>query len=235
MMSNNLYTFGCSFTEGFKDNHPQYLEYKKYRGGSFPSHWTELLSEKLEYNLINDGSGGTGNQNIFTSLCKRSNQFQKGDIVIVQWTFMGRFRLSDSQGIGWVHVGKANAKHLGNDMISPDCQDAIFVNRALNPYFDEIYDFERIIDRLSKEIGFDVYYWTILNDLIYHQPKEILNQKKYLLNDKIKDQFDNTFSIILKNGGLRVVEETDGQIDDWHMGESGNKIQADLFYQHIKS
>ena len=63
---------------------------------------------------------------------------------------------------------------------------------------------------------------------------EILNQKKYLLNDKVKDQFDNTFSIILKNGGLRIVEESNKLIDDWHMGESGNKIQADLFYQHIK-
>jgi hypothetical protein len=232
----NLYTFGCSFTEGFIENHPPYQEYKKFRGGSFPKHWTELLSEKLGCNLINDGKGGSGNQHIFTSLCKRANQLKKNDVVIVQWSFMNRFRLSDSEGITWVHVGPSDPKHIGNNgLINFDCQDMICINRSLKPYLDEIYDFERIIDRLSKEIGFDVYYWTIINELIYNQPKETLSQRKYLLNDKIKDQFDNTFSVILKNGGLRVVEETNGQIDDWHMGESGNRVQAELFYEHIKN
>ncbi len=230
-----LYTFGCSFTEGFIENHPPYQEYKKFRGGSFPKHWTELLSEKLGYNLINDGKGGSGNQHIFTSLCKRSNQFKKGDIVIIQWSFMNRFRLSNSEGIDWIHIGPSDLKHKTNEIITSDCQDMICINRSLKPFVDEIYDFERIVDRLSKEVGFEVYYWTIINELIYNQPKEILNQKKYLLNDKIKDEFDNTFSVILKNGGQWIFEETNDHIKDVHMGESGHRVQAELFYQHIKN
>lgn len=230
---NNLFTFGCSFTEGFNENHDPYQEYKNLRGGTLPKHWTELLSNKLNVNLHNHGVGGTGNQHIFSSFCKRVNEFKTDDMVIINWTFMERFRVSNSDGSNWLHLGPSIKKKQNDDVISDECLDMICLNRTLKPYRDEIYDYEKIIDKLSKEIGFGVYYWTIINELIYNQPKDILNQKKYLLNDYIKNQFDNTFSVILKNGGLRIYEETDGLIDDWHMGESGHRIQAELFYEHI--
>jgi len=238
-MNNNLYTFGCSFTEDFKDNYPPYLEYKNFKGGTYPKVWPTLLSEKLNYELVNEGRGASGNQNIFTSLCKLVHQFKKGDIVIVEWSFMERYRLSDSHGFGWVHIGppgNENVKVIGNDMIiSRECQDYISINRMLKPYREEIYDYENIIDCLANSVGFEVYYWTIINDLIYDRPKELLHQKKYLLNDKIKDQFDNAFSIVLKNGGQWISEETNKLIDDGHMGEKGHQVQAKLFYDHIMS
>jgi hypothetical protein len=73
----------------------------------------------------------------------------------------------------------------------------------------------------------------MINELIYNQPKDILNQKKYLLNDYIKDHFDNTFSIVLKNGGKWIFEETNNTIKDTHMGDLGHQVQSDLFYKHI--
>ena len=51
--------------------------------------------------------------------------------------------------------------------------------------------------------------------------------KKYIKN--------NVFNIIQKNGGKTINEETEGKIPDNHLGESGHKVQAELFYNHIKN
>lgn len=228
----NLFVFGCSYTQGFNNskNNEFYGLFKKYRGGNLPKDWSTLLSEKLGFELKNYGEDASGNNQIFQEICSHCYEFNVGDIVIVGWTFIDRYRWVDYENNTWKKHGSG---HINGNYITKSTHEEIVYNRTHPFYIEEIYDFEKIIDRLSKEVGFEIYYWTIINELIYNQPKEILNQKKYLLNDKIKDEFDNAFTIILKNGGLRVVEETNGQINDWHMGESGHKVQSELFYNHI--
>jgi hypothetical protein len=228
-----LYTFGCSYTEDYNDHYTNYKLYKEYKGGKFPDSWPKILSNNLGFILSNHGFGGIGNQHIFTSFCKCVDLLKKGDIVIIGWTHMERLRISNINGTGWYHFGPSVTKDLNNCTITNDCLDMLFVNRTLKPYYDEIYDYEKIIDRLAKEVGFEIYYWTIINELIYNQDKKILNQKKYLLNDLIKDQHHNTFRVILDHGGQFIYKETNGLIDDHHLGELGHKVQADLFYKHI--
>ncbi len=230
----SLFTFGCSYTEDFETSTALlFTKYKEYRSGKFPDSWPKILSDKLEFNLLNYGFGGAGNQHIFTNFCKCANQFKKGDIVIIGWTFMERLRMSNINGTDWDHFGPSLRKDSNNSLITNDCLDMLFVNRTLKPYYDEIYDYEKLIDRLSNEVGFEIYYWTIIDELIYNQDKNILNQKKYLLNDLIKDQYHNTFRIVQDNGGQFIYEETNGIVNDHHMGELGHKVQADLFYKHI--
>jgi hypothetical protein len=230
-----LFTFGCSYTEDYDDRHQNYRLYKEFRGGTFPKNWTTLLSEKLEVNLKNYGLSAAGNQLIFSTFCKHVNEINKGDIVIVQWSFIERYRLSDKLGVEWLRIGPGPISK--DNPVSKECHESILFNRtndcSKKLYVDEIYDYEKIIDRLSKEVGFEVYYWTIINELIYNQPKNILNQKKYLLNDYVKDEYDNTFTIILKNGGKWIFEETNNMVKDGHMGELGHQVQSDLFYKHI--
>ena len=228
---NTLFTFGCSYTEDYSDTHHHYKLYKDFCGGQFPKTWPTILSEKLNVDLENHGISAAGNQLIFTNFCKNCDRIQKGDIVIIEWSFIERYRLSDNNGTGWLRLGPGQFTH--EEIISNDCHESIILNRTLKPYYDEIYDFEKIIDTLSKAVGFEVYYWTIINNLIYNQPKEILNQKKYLLHDYIKDSHDNTFSVILKNGGKWIFEETNNEINDDHMGGLGHQVQSDLFYKHI--
>jgi hypothetical protein len=228
---NKLWTFGCSYTEGFVDNgSPTYNNYKEYCGGQFPKSWPEILSEKLNIELINKGEGASGNTQIFQQICNQANSFGYNDIIVIGWTFLERYRLAKDDET-WIKLG---AGQVGNDCpISQECHEQIVLNRTLKPYVDEIYNYEKIIDRLCTSLNINVYYWTIINELIYNQPKEILNQKKYLLNDFVFDQYDNTFSIVKKNGGMSISEETNGLIDDSHMGKTGHIIQANLFYDHI--
>lgn len=226
-----LFTFGCSYTEDYSDKHEHYRLYKEFCGGIFPKTWPTLLSEKLGVGLENYGLSAAGNQLIFTTFCRNCDKIKKGDIVILGWSFVERYQLSDSLGNDWLRFGPGLMKHP--EIISNECHESIILNRTLKPYYDEIYDFEKIIDRLAESVGFEVYYWTIINELIYNQPKEKLNQKKYLLNDYIENKFDNTFSIVLQNGGKWIFEETDNKIKDGHMAGIGHKVQADLFYEHI--
>lgn len=226
-----LYTFGCSYTEGFKMVHDNYKKYFEFLDNRVPKSWPNILSEKLDCYLKNYGEGASGNQQIFCEICKKSDEFKRNDIVIVQWSFIERYRIADNNG-GWLKKGPGSQIESNNEL-NNDCHESIVINRTQKQYIEEIYDYEKIIDRLSKEVGFEIYYWTIINDLIYNLPKNKLNQKKYLLHDYIIDQHDNIFSVVLKNGGKWISDETNNQINDQHMGESSHKIQADLFYKHI--
>ena len=227
---NTLFTFGCSFTEDFETSSALlYKNYKDFRGGKFPDSWPKILSNKLNLELKNYGEGSSGNDQIFQEICKRCNDFKKGDIVIVEWSFVERYRIAvdDNQ---WLKIGAGDVPN--NSPITNELHSQMIMNRTLNPYKKLVYDYENMIDVLSKSIGFDVYYWSIMEEIIYLLPPEIRNQKKYLLFDKLFNN-ETPFSLIHKNGGLRVHEETNDVIMDYHMGESGHKIQAELFYQHI--
>lgn len=226
-----LWTFGCSYTEGYIGvDSPTYKEYQKYCGGEFPKCWPEILSDKLGFNLINKGEGASGNDQIFQEVCKNAHLFQHSDIIIIGWSFLERYRMANDDST-WIKFGPGKIR---DDLpISQSCHDAIILNRTLKPYTEEIYNYENIIDRLCNSLSINVYYWTIINELIYNQPKEKLNNKKYLLFDHIKDKYDNTFSVVKKHGGLNIYSETNRTINDSHMGKTGHLVQAELFHQHI--
>jgi hypothetical protein len=107
------------------------------------------------------------------------------------------------------------------------------MNRTLKPYIVELYEYQNIMDLLANTIGFKIYYWGFNENHIYNLPKEMLLQEKYLLCDKIKDRHHHCFRVAHDNGSQTISEETNGVVDDVHMGEKGHKVLADLFYDHI--
>ena len=228
---NTLFTFGCSFTEGFsvKSISEPYLEYKEFIGGEFPKSWPIVLSEHLNYELKNYGEGASGNQQIFQEVCKRCHEFELNDVVIIEWTFLQRYRMALDDT--WLKLGPSKINNPRSP-ISEECHESIVLNRTLKPYVDELYDYENMVNRLSKSVGFNVFYWSIDNGMLYNVPN--LHEKNhYLLNDMIRDRHDNAFTVTNRNGGYKIVEETDGKIIDFHLGGTGHKVMGDLFYQHI--
>ena len=228
---NTLFTFGCSFTEDYNTcSVDTYVDYKEHLGGEYPKSWPIVLSEKLNYKLKNYGEGASGNQQIFQEVCKRCDDFKVNDIVIIEWTFLERYRLAIDDN-GWLKLGPGKINN-SQSPISEECHESIVINRTLKPYVDELYDYEKIINKLSKFVGFNVFYWSIDNGVLYNTPN--LNERNhYLLNDMIKGRHDNAFTITNKNGGYKIVEETEGKIIDYHLGGTGHKVMGDLFYQHI--
>lgn len=229
----NLWTFGCSFTEGFvNDRSDSFEKYKEYCGGSFPESWPSILGKKLNLQVKNLGEGASGNQQIFQQICNNCKYFSQNDIIIIGWTFLERYRVAIDNHT-WLKLGPGKINHKESFLLSEDCHQSIIVNRTLKPYKDEIYSYENIIDRLCEALSINVYYWTMINELIYDQPKKVFKNKKYLLSDSINGGWDNVFKVVKDHGGMTITEETNGMIEDSHMGKSGHKVQADLFYDHI--
>lgn len=228
---NTLHTFGCSYTEDFETNKiSNYTDYKNFRGGNFPDSWPTVLSKKLECNVNNCGEGASGNDQIFHRFCQEVNQIKKGDIVIIGWSYMNRYRWVNMSTNKWMSLG---AGLVNSPEINEDTHNEICINRTNKLYVDGIFDYQNIIDRLSQSIGFDVYYWSCDVDLIYPIPKSERNLKKYIISNLVSEHNETTFDEVFRLGGQRIFEETNGLVDDNHFGESAHRIMADLFFTDI--
>jgi hypothetical protein len=246
-----LHLFGDSFTEGHlldKTFHP-YKEWKLYRGGELPLCWGDLLSNKLNMRMNNRAVGGMSNSEIFQKICKHSDEFEKDDIVIINWSYPSRFRWAscsdENNKCRWVRLG--GAPHDGT-VISEDTRTDIALQKTLIPCIEEIYEHEKLIYEYSKSKKFEVFFWSADIDIINNLPSEKLIDRKYILHDKInslplivqgniavnKSEPKRTiFDVFHQYGAMTVGEETNWEVQDNHLGEKGHIIQFELFYKYI--
>jgi hypothetical protein len=229
-----LFTFGCSYTEDFNLNilPTNYEDYKKFRGGNFPNTWPEVLGDKLNYNINNCGKGASGNNQIFHRFCKEVNNIQKNDIVIIEWSYSHRYRWVSMSNNEWMSLGSGQANSID---ISENTHEEICFNRSHQLYIDEVYDYMKLIDCLSNSVGFELYYWSGDCNIIYPVPIPKRQNKKFLLTNLIGVDNETPFNEVFKLGGKRIFEETNGEIQDFHFGESAHRIMGELFYDHIKN
>lgn len=221
-----LYVFGDSFTQGHHnlETYPAYDEFKKLRGGKLFDLWSQILANKLGFDLKNYGNAGASNDDIFSFICDNIIRVKSGDIVIINWTFITRFRWVDSDG-------KWRTIHGGPDYsISESTRKETLINKFNSKWESIIYQYENIIDVLSKSVGFNVYYWSAENNLIYNSPNK--NLKKYIISELINPG-ETLFHEIFRRGGKTIEEESNYTIGDIHLGESGHKIQGNLFFNYI--
>lgn len=226
-----LWIFGCSYSAEYSHRGvitKNFQQYKDYRNGFLPDVWGKILSNNLGYEYINCADGGVGNDFIFEQICNNSENFKKDDILIIQWSYMDRFRWVANNE--WQH-STSNTKI---PFISQEFCDETFVTRTHDLSIKTIFEFEKIIEVLAKCIEFNVYFWTgdyKISELI---PKEKKLNKKYIASKYIKPNGTIFDEILFKRNGQRIFEETNGAVDDKHFGEVAHKIMAELFYEHIK-
>lgn len=255
-----LYCFGDSFTEGYK-NDMEFPPYKQYLGWlgikdpkEMPPIWSELLGEKLGVESFNLGKGGASNHEIFLKICEYSNKFKKGDIVIINWTYIQRILwdvhhynddIEDTfTGYNLYSISPHQAENYDDTGEFTDCWEVIAKNRNSFQWTWEVLRYEQIIDTLSKSIGFEVYYW-FTDDYLYENILRVkpLDERKYLLNQFVRYFDENTgrrnyccklFNIVREYGGFSLWDETRGVSEDnHHLGGTGHKVQSELFYSYI--
>lgn len=224
-----LFLFGCSYTAEYDLIRTEYQKYYDFRGGNFPPTWGQLLAKKLNLQLFNFAEGANGNDEIFDNVCQNSFDFKPDDVVIVGWSYMFRFRWAVPNHKKWSRLSPHNnLPHI----ISESTANEIILNRTHELYIQQIYNFEKIIERLSKSVGFKVFFWSSDNHIIYGND-EIRKLPKYIGNSYIgKDE--TIFHEVFRRNGQRILEETNDEIYDLHFGESGHSILSELFYSHIK-
>jgi hypothetical protein len=114
-------------------------------------------------------------------------EFEKGDIVIVNWSYPQRFRWvyyhEDKKLYQWrrLSTNPENGEH-----ISELTRQDIAVNKTLPPYIEEVYEQEKLIREYSKSKGFRLFFWSADIDIINNLSSEKLNNEYYLLHDEIE-------------------------------------------------
>ena len=223
-----LYTFGCSYTADYFEQ--TNIEYKNFKGGKLPDVWPKVLSKKLNVDLKNYGEVSIGNDQIFHNFCKHVDEINENDLVIIGWSFCNRHRWLNTKNLEWMTVGVGTSD---SELISQNTNDEICINRSYLPYINDIYNYEKIIDLYSECKNFKVYYWSGDKEIIYKQPKELVSNSKYIAHEFVREN-EIPFDEVYRRGGQLIINETGGIIKDYHMGESGHKIMADLFYECLK-
>lgn len=199
-----VWTFGDSLTEGFKSGDlwaRTYVEWKGY----IPMTYGEIVADRFDYQIINLGKGGSDNYSIFEMFCKNINKFEKGDIVIIGWSDVGRFRLSNNNG-RWTSIVPNFSNNINNiDNVNQNTVDQILVNRTSKIYVDEVNSWINVIKKSLNGIKFIS--WSTFN------------------NGKID-------GIFIKNIEL-IMQETNGTINDAHFSELGQKTVAETIIGNI--
>lgn len=259
-----LWTFGDSYTAGVKadvDTFPPYMKYRNLLNipkEEFPETWGYQLAKKLNFEYETHSCGGSSNDEIFNNFCINSHRIKKGDIVIINWTYLDRFLFGlpkEDYDVG-LPFGKFRraSSELNEELLkhaSPDFFKFTGINRSLECWYDIIYNYENIINSLSTSVGFDIYYWDA-DILISLNRGDSFNQRRYILNDIVSeclneykqlpgmDEHDDIrsdifFLTIEAYGATNIHDETNGKVSDYyHRGIEGEKVQAELFYRWIK-
>ncbi len=221
---NKLWVFGDNNSAIFgKTKERRFKYYKEYRGGTFPKSWSELLSKKLGFELKNMAVSGQSNYDIFDMICRCIEQIQKDDIVIIGWGYVQRFRLVDETTNGFVTIrpNQFKPEHIDNPVllngINIDVVNSILYNRTNTQWINEVYNWEVIINLLSKLIGFKLIYWTF---------DKKLNKPHYLSTNNFRED-------LIRLGAEDITTETGGKLIDSHFGEKGQFIQSDYFYKFL--
>lgn len=219
---NTLFTFGCSYTADFESNNlKNYLEYKEYRGGTYPKSWPTLLSEKIGMNIKNFGIGGTGNQSIFEQFCIHCDEINKNDVVIIEWSFIHRYRMALENN--WHHLT------LGAPFIHfNEIANIIIENRTNDLYVDEIFNFIKLINEFSKSKKFKIFYWFADEEMKKRLSKDTIDIENFICWEK-SIKYETRLQ-----GGITIKEETNNVVNDTHFGELGHQIQSNIFYDYIK-
>lgn len=228
-----LWTYGCSHTDGFRKEENIIASSRAYivlHGDDARTNWTKHLAEKLNYNLNNYGESGVGNDYIFNEFLKTFHNIRRGDTVIVQWTYMNRFRFASPYDEStWFKVVPHTL--LDYEGFSSQTQQEIMDNRDRRQWFVDIKNKMDMIDNISKLIGFNLFFWSADERILYNEIYESHRAKCIMYDDFVKG--GGFFDTMSRLGCKTIREETNDVIPDPHLSIEGNKILAEKFHSYL--
>jgi len=184
-----LFIFGDSFSQTFKShkesNSSWFLRYYNHIN-EVPIHFSEIISNTLDFELINLSVGGSSNYTIFDKFLLNYENINEDDFVIIGWTSINRFRIA-TQTNEFVDVLSFTSNPQQHDDVSLVTSHEIAINRDNhNIWWSEIDNFVKIISKLSKSKN--IFHWT------WESPKTEISYNIWSKND-----IQNNIVMIAKN------------------------------------
>lgn len=226
---NTLWIFGDSFSSDFdyKNLHENHKSYMDIFNIEHIPVWASVLGEKLGYDVKNLAKGGNSNYQIFQDYCDSCHLIQPNDIVIVGWGLIDKFRISQNNKV--VNIHPNNTRDYEN--MSKSTLDEMIKNRqevynGIDIWAGEINGWENGMDTLSKNKGYQIYFWSTEEDRLMKQE----DKKNYLCSESKK----SLIHYLRDLGCLSMSQETNDVVGDSHFGLQGHNKQAEIFYNEIK-
>jgi hypothetical protein len=237
-----LWTFGCSFTaEYYPVGHhtikSTYDDYKKWKG-YLPEIWPTLLGKKLNCRVENKGKGGDSNYGILDQFFSCHHLIKESDIVIFGWTNVIRFKAANPLIDQFNQLLPAQFDCYQDTGMSVKTIEEIFINRTHPLWLDEVHNWVKFINSFMEKSGVNVYHWTS-DENIFGNEEDFIDKSKFIIPPYTHatpkmilgylsqpHYYDNQFK-------AKIIEETNGEINDCHFGEHGHKVQSEYFYDHI--
>jgi|694.fasta_scaffold135328_2 hypothetical protein len=218
-----LWIFGDSFSDRFsgydvvKYHDSDYrVRYHKWKGYS-PLSYGEVISKELGCDIEILSSAGASNTEIFHTFISKMDEITEGDLVIVNWTYLNRFRIANDNNEFDKVMIQAGCKSP-NSLVNIKSLEEIGVNRNSHTiYYKEVSDYSKVIKKICNNKIY-TFIWTFMN----HSEK----MDKY-----IKEFYDEVKSI---NNLETITKETLGIIVDGHYSEYAHQQLADEILKNIK-
>jgi hypothetical protein len=202
-MKQKLYIFGDSFSAGFSFESNWTNPYVNWKGYT-PKGFGEIISQKLNLELINLAENASDNYSILQKFCDNVKNIKKNDLVIIGWSSPLRFRLVSND---WITIlpnnDKFSTKEIDKTKISESTLIEILLNRDDIRYCNEVNSWIKLLNNLDKNI----IHWT---------------------------PFDQRLDCMFLNKFETIVTETNGELNDWHFSENGHLQLSDLFISKFK-
>jgi hypothetical protein len=139
-----IWVFGDSFSSPsippYDERHHLYqndfrVKYSKIKG-YHPKHYPEILSEKLNCNLINLAVPSTSNDQIFHSYVENIDKIKPNDILIFGWTYVSRYNLANrNNDLENININRADNQTTIDDFTSNQSINEILLNRGSHTVF----------------------------------------------------------------------------------------------------
>lgn len=215
-----LWAFGDSFTESFETQTGLIEDYKKWKGYT-PKNYVDFISENLQIEKINKGKGGTSNRTILSNLIKNINEIEDGDIVIVGWTNIGRFRIVDyNQDIIDVISSNCSIKPLMDTPTIKHLINEYLVIRDHPVFFEELIEYMELINKSFPKC--QIFYWT------WHH----MNLPSY--EQRFQKLINLYHTKLFHVGSIEDINtETQGLIQDFHYSENAHRYLAEKILKKI--
>jgi hypothetical protein len=209
MNKKTLWVFGDSNSAYFDVIYPYAKQYLDYKGYAIKI-YGEIIAEGLGMEHINKAIPGSDNYSIFQSFCDNVEKIQKGDVVVIGWSAVLRFRLvTDEPTNKWLPLIPNWDNNMdGFEFISQQTIDEILVNRADINYSNEVNSWITLINHILKLKGVKVCNWSLFYDKL----------------DALEFDF--------MQPGYTIYSETNGKIVDYHLAELGHEELAKYILRH---
>jgi hypothetical protein len=208
---NKLFLFGDSFTFGYgcTENEEFALKYKT------PDDllWFEIVSNKFNLEIVNHGMGLYSNDKIIDSIINVYDDIGKDDYVLIQKGFTHRFDMPNLDDNFLITIAPSPRNLLTKD----------FTLASIDYTEDEIKSIEYMVVTLDSKLIED------------RQTKRLNFLKKIIENKKVKKcilwDIENYTE---RNVYERIVDATNGEINDHHWSFKGHKLFAEKIIKLLK-